>query len=147
MGIIGIGADHAAFPFKEELKEYLVSQGYTVQDFGTTSTQRTDYGLYAFAVAEAVAAGTCERGILCCGTGLGMCIAANKVKGIRAVVCSEPVSARLSREHNNANVLTLGARIIGLEMAKSIVDTWLTTDFAGGRHAQRLAQIAAYENK
>lgn len=145
MEIIAIGSDHAAFEFKEELKSYIQSLGYEVKDFGTCSDDRVDYCDFGFAVGEHVAKGDCERGIIFCGTGVGISISANKVKGIRAVVCSEPYTAKLSREHNNTNILSLGARVVGIELAKMIIEIWLKTPFEGGRHQTRLDKIRAYE--
>jgi ribose 5-phosphate isomerase B len=144
---IAVGSDHAAFKFKEEIKQYLLDKGLTVKDYGTFSEERSDYSDYAIKVGEAVAANECDYGILFCGTGVGMSIAANKVKGIRAVVCSEPYSAKLAKQHNNSNVLALGARVIGIELAKMIVDTWLSSEFEGGRHALRVNKITDYENR
>lgn len=144
---IAIGSDHAAYEFKEQIKEYILNKGHQVSDFGTHSIERVDYCDYGFAVGEAVAKGEFDCGILCCGTGVGISIAANKVKGIRCIVCSEPYSAKLSREHNNTNVLSLGGRVIGIELAKMIIDEWLNTPFEGARHAGRIEKIAAYENK
>jgi ribose 5-phosphate isomerase B len=145
--VIAIASDHAAFLFKEELKTYLESRGIALQDFGTCTTERVDYCDYGFQVGEAVAAGACEKGIVLCGTGVGISISANKVKGVRCVVCSEPYSAKLSREHNDTNVLSLGARVVGIELAKMIVDVWLETPFEGGRHGDRVRKIAAYEER
>ena len=143
--MIAIGSDHAAFEFKEAIQAYLKGKGYEVRDFGTCGPARVDYCDYGFVVAEAVARGECERGLVFCGTGVGISIAANKVRGIRCVVCSEPYSAKLSREHNDTNVLALGARVVGIELAKMIVDAWLTTEFEGGRHGERVRKIAEYE--
>lgn len=147
MPTIAMGSDHAAFEFKEEIKSYLVEKGYDVQDFGTCNTERVDYCDFGFRVGEAVAAGSCEKGIVFCGTGVGIAISANKVKGIRAVVCSEPYSAKLSREHNDSNVLALGARVVGIELAKMIIDVWLDSRFEGGRHLERINKIAEYESR
>lgn len=144
---IAIGADHAAFEFKEQIKEYVLNQGHSVTDFGTYSTERVNYTDYGFAVGEIVAKGEYDCGILCCGTGVGISIAANKVKGIRCVVCSEPYSAKLSRKHNNTNILALGVRVVGLELAKMIIDEWLATPFEEGHHAGRLEKIKEYENR
>lgn len=144
--MIAIGSDHAAFEFKEAIKACLIGRGYDVKDFGTCGMERVDYCAYGFRVGEAVASGECEKGIVCCGTGVGISISANKVKGVRAVVCSEPYSAKLSREHNDTNVLALGARVVGIELAKMIVDVWLTATFEGGRHLDRINKIAEYEN-
>jgi ribose 5-phosphate isomerase B len=143
--MIGIGSDHAALAFKEAIKAYLIEKGYGVEDYGTFGPQRVDYCDVGFRVAEAVARGECEKGLLFCGTGVGISISANKVRGIRAVVCSEPYSAKLSREHNDTNILALGARVVGIELAKMIVDVWLNTEFEGGRHADRIEKIAQYE--
>jgi len=143
--MLAIGSDHAAYPFKEEIKTYLLEKGYEVRDFGTCSLERVDYCDFGFQVGEAVARGECEKGLVFCGTGVGISISANKVKGIRAVVCSEPYSAKLSREHNDTNILALGARVVGIGLAKMIVDIWLATPFEGGRHAGRVEKIARYE--
>ena len=143
--MIAIGSDHAAFAFKEEIKAWLLERGYQIMDFGTFGLERVDYCDFGFAVAEAVARGECDLGVLFCGTGVGISISANKVHGIRAVVCSEPYSAKLSREHNDTNILALGSRVVGIELAKMIVDIWLNTTFEGGRHAVRIAKIAEYE--
>src|SRR5215212_6749486 len=144
---IAIGSDHVGHPLKEEIKKYLEELGYSYQDFGTHSTERTDYPLFAKEVTAAVTSQQADLGILICGTGVGMAITANKVKGIRAVVCSEPYSALLSRQHNNTNVLTLGARVVGLEVAKMIVKAWLEAEFEGGRHASRLELISQLESE
>ncbi|AEE96947.1 ribose 5-phosphate isomerase B [Mahella australiensis] len=143
--MLAIGSDHAAFDFKEEIKGYLDEKGIKYNDFGCFSKERVDYPAIAEVVAKAVASGQCEKGLLFCGTGVGMCISANKVNGIRAVVCSEPYSAKLSRQHNDTNVLTLGSRVVGPELAKMIIDIWLDTPFDGGRHARRLDMIAEIE--
>lgn len=142
---IAIGCDHAAFPFKEEIKTYLTEKGHEVVDKGCYSPERADYPDHGIAVGEAVARGECERGIVICGSGIGISIAANKVKGVRCALCSEPLSARLSRNHNDANVLAMGARLIGLEMGKAIVDAWLEAEFEGGRHIGRIEKISNYE--
>ena len=142
---IAIGSDHVGHPLKEEIKKYLHEWGYTFQDFGTHSTERTDYPLFARAVTSVISSQQADLGILVCGTGVGMSIAANKVKGIRAVVCSEPYSAMLSRQHNNTNVLALGSRVIGSELARMIVKAWLEAEFEGGRHASRLDIISQME--
>ena len=144
---IAIGSDHIAFEFKRQIKEYLESQEHQLTDFGTYSTERVDYTDYGFVVGEAVANGDFERGILCCGTGIGISIAANKVSGIRCVVCSEPYSAKASRAHNDTNILSMGARVIGIEMAKMIIDEWIQTPFERGRHLNRIEKISAYEHK
>jgi len=142
---IAIGSDHIGYLFKEEIKKYLDELGYLYQDFGAHSAERTDYPLFAREVTSAISSKQTDLGILICGTGVGMSITANKVKGIRAVVASEPYSAMLSRQHNNTNVLTLGARVVGLELAKMIVKAWLDAEFEGGRHASRLEMISQIE--
>ena len=138
---IAIGNDHVAVEMKNQITEYLKSLGHEVINFGTDSTDRCDYPVYGEAVARAVANGEAERGITICGTGVGISLAANRVRGIRAVVCSEPYSAALSREHNNTNVLAFGARVIGIELAKLIVKSWLDAEFEGGRHANRVKML------
>jgi ribose 5-phosphate isomerase B len=142
---IAIGSDHVGFPLKEEIKKYLTELGYAHQDFGAHSVERTDYPLFARDVASAITSNQVDLGILVCGTGVGMSITANKVRGIRAVVCSEPYSAMLSRQHNNTNVLALGSRVIGPELARMIVKAWLDAEFEGGRHASRLEIISQIE--
>lgn len=142
---IAIGCDHAAYTFKEEIKAYLAEKGHTLIDKGCYSAERADYPDHGIAVGEAVASGEAERGIVICGSGIGISIAANKVKGVRCALCSEPLSARLSRNHNDANVLAMGARLIGLEMGKAIVDEWLVAEFEGGRHVGRIEKISCYE--
>jgi ribose 5-phosphate isomerase B len=132
---------------KEEIKAYLDEQGIGYEDFGTFSTEAVDYPDFALAVAEAVAAGYCDCGILACGTGIGVSIAANKVPGIRAALCHDTLSARASREHNDANILALGGRIIGPGLAREIVAVWLGGGFAGGRHQRRVDKIRAIEEK
>ena len=127
--------------------QYLVEAGYKVKDYGTFSQQRVDYCDFGFKVGEAVASGECEKGLLFCGTGVGIAISANKVKGIRAVVCSEPYSAKLSREHNDTNILALGSRVVGIDLATMIIDIWLSTAFDGGRHCGRIEKIADYEQR
>ena len=144
---IAIGSDHVGYPLKEDLKRYLEELGYSYQDFGAHSAERTDYPLFAKEVTAAITSQQADLGILICGTGVGMSITANKVKGIRAVVCSEPYSAMLSRQHNNTNVLTLGSRVVGLEIAKMIVKAWLDAEFEGGRHASRLEIISQIESE
>ncbi len=145
--MIAIGCDHAAYAFKTELLEYLRAQGYEVKDFGADGKVRSEYPEYASLVCKSIQSGECDRGLLFCGTGIGMSIAANKHKGIRAAVCMESLSAELSRRHNDANVLCLGARMVGLELAKYIIDAWLKTDFEGGRHQGRVDMISAIENE
>ncbi|WJV61216.1 ribose 5-phosphate isomerase B [Pectobacteriaceae bacterium CE70] len=143
---MAIGSDHVGFDMKSGIIKYLSSQGIEVIDVGTNSSTRTDYPIYARKVAESIIAGEVELGILICGTGIGISIAANKMTGIRAVACSEPYSAKLSREHNNTNILAMGARVIGSEMAKMIIDQWLSARFEGGRHQERIDQISAIEH-
>jgi len=142
---IAIGADHAGFELKERLKRHLEARGYTVLDLGTTSRESTDYPPYAFRVAEAVRDGVADRGVLVCDSGNGIAIAANKVAGIRAALCFSPKHAEMSRSHNDANVLVLGSSILPLSEEISTVDTWLATEFEGGRHARRVDQITEYE--
>jgi ribose 5-phosphate isomerase B len=142
---IAIGSDHIGYPLKEEIKKYLDELGYIYQDFGAHSTERTDYPLFARDVTSAISSQQADLGILICGTGVGMAITANKVKGIRAVVCSEPYSAMLARQHNNTNILTFGSRVIGSELAKMIVKAWLEAEFEGGRHASRVEMISQIE--
>lgn len=143
---IAIGNDHVAVSMKEEVIVHLCEKGYEVVNFGTDSTERTDYPIYGKRVAEAVASGECDFGILICGTGVGISLAANKVHGIRAVVCSEPYSAMLSRQHNNTNILAFGARVIGTATALMIVDAFLGAEFEGGRHERRVEMLTAIEN-
>jgi ribose 5-phosphate isomerase B len=145
MTVVAIGADHAGVSLKETVKAWLVARGVEVRDFGTHSTQSVDYPDYAAVVAAAVSAGAADRGVLVCGTGIGMAIAANKIAGVRAAPCSDLESARLSRQHNDANVLTLGARATGADLALSIVQVWLETAFDGGRHVRRIEKIAGLE--
>lgn len=142
---IAMGNDHTALEMKQEIKAYVESKGFQVIDFGTNSSESCDYPQYGEQVARTVAAGEADYGIAICGTGIGIGIAASKVKGIRVCTCSEPYSARLSRMHNNTNVLTFGARVIGVEMAKMIVDEWLDHEYEGGRHQRRVDQIMAIE--
>lgn len=144
---VAIGCDHGGFHLKETIKEVLKDMEIDFTDFGTHSTESVDYPDIAAPVANAVAAGEYDRGILICGTGIGIGIAANKVDGIRAALCHDTFSARASREHNNANILTMGERVIGPGLATDIVKIWLTTDFAGGRHERRVAKIADLEVK
>jgi ribose 5-phosphate isomerase B len=144
---IAIGSDHIGYPLKEEIKAYLAEAGYTCQDFGAHSRERTDYPLFAREVTSAVSLQQADLGILICGTGVGMAITANKVRGIRAVVCSEPYSAVLSRQHNNTNILALGSRVVGSELARMIVKGWLEAEFEGGRHAARLDLISQIESE
>ena len=144
---IAIGSDHVGYPLKEEIKTYLEHSGYVCQDFGTHSAERTDYPLFAKEVTSAISSQDADAGILICGTGVGMAITANKVKGIRAVVCSEPYSAMLSRQHNDTNVLAIGSRVVGSELARMIVKAWIEAEFEGGRHASRLEILSQMESE
>lgn len=138
---IAIGSDHGGFELKETIKEYLKAREIEFVDFGILKKEACDYPIVAKAVANEVAQGKCDKGILICGTGLGMALAANKVRGIRAVALENTYSARVSRAHNNANVLCLGERVIGEHLALDIVDMWLKTGFEGGRHKRRVDMI------
>ncbi len=139
---IAIGSDHGGFGLKEELRKYLTEQGHEVEDMGCYSTQSCDYPVFGKKVAEAVAGKTADKGIVICTTGIGMSITANKVAGVRCALCTDPYSAKMTRLHNDANVLALGAGIVGLNLAKEIADTFLGTDFSGEeRHSRRIAQI------
>jgi ribose 5-phosphate isomerase B len=142
---IAIGADHGGYELKNIILEHLRQAGYTVEDFGTHSPESVDYPDYAYPVARGVAAGDYDLGILICGTGIGMSIAANKIVGVRAAVCGDTYSARMSRLHNNANILCLGGRVVGPGLALDIVDVWLSTEFEGGRHARRVEKIRQME--
>jgi len=140
---IAIGCDHAGFQYKEKIKEYLVSKGIDVKDFGTNSEESVDYPVFIRPVAEAVAKGEFPVGIVLGGSGNGEAIVANKVKGIRCALCWNVESARLAKEHNNANMISIGQRMISLEVALKIVDAWLKADFQAGRHERRIKQIEA----
>ena len=144
---IAIGSDHVGYELKGKVIAHLKEKGIEVKDFGTNSTERTDYPIYGEAVANAVASKEFDKGILICGTGVGISLAANKVNGIRAVVCSEPYSALLSRQHNDTNILAFGARVVGLDLALMIVDTWLSGVYEGGRHARRVQMISDIEER
>ncbi len=144
---IAIGSDHAGFTLKEEIKKFLEEKGIEVIDFGTHSEDRVDYPDYAIPLAESVAKGEEDFGILICGTGIGMSIAANKVKGIRASLVSDVYSAHSAREHNNANILCMGGRVLGVELAKEVTNAWLNASFMGGRHERRINKISEYEQK
>ena len=143
---IAIGNDHTAVKLKTHIKNFLENKGYDVTDFGTSSEERTDYPLYGYKVARAVANKEFDFGILICGTGIGISLAANKVKGIRAAVCSEPYSAKLSRAHNNANIIAFGSRVVGSSLADMIVEEFLTAEYEGGRHRKRIDMISEIEN-
>lgn len=142
---IAIGCDHVGYILKQDIIEYLTQKNITVIDLGAQSTERTDYPIYANKVAHSINTKQADLGILICGTGVGISIAANKCDGIRAVVCSDPYSAKLSREHNNTNILAFGSRVVGSELAKMIVNEWLTAKFEGGRHQKRIDQIQLIE--
>ena len=144
---IGIGNDHSAVEMKREVMKFLQDLGYEVVNYGTDSTESCNYPVYGEKVARAVVAKEVDLGIVTCGTGVGISLAANKVKGIRAVVCSEPYSARLSRQHNNTNILAFGARVVGIELAKMIIEEWLNAEFEGGRHQERVNMIMDIENR
>ena len=143
---IAIGNDHTAVKLKTHIKNFLENKGYDVTDFGTSSEERTDYPLYGYKVARAVANKEFDFGILICGTGIGISLAANKVKGIRAAGCSEPYSAKLSRAHNNANIIAFGSRVVGSSLAEMIVEEFLTAEYEGGRHRKRIDMISEIEN-
>jgi ribose 5-phosphate isomerase B len=143
--MIAIASDHAALDMKREIKDLLDEMGIAYRDFGTDTPASCDYPVFGARAAKAVVNGECEMGIVICGTGIGMSMAVNKVKGIRCALCSEPYSAKLTRQHNNANMLAIGARVIGPELAKMIVRTFLTTEFEGGRHQRRIDLITALE--
>ena len=142
---IAIGNDHVAVEMKNHITEYLTAKGHEIVNFGTDSNERCDYPVYGKKVADAVVSGECEIGILICGTGIGISLAANKVKGIRAAVCSDPYSARLTRQHNNANIIAFGARVVGEATAEMIVDEFLNAEYEGGRHQARIDMISAIE--
>ena len=144
---VAIGNDHSAVELKEIIADYVRELGHEAINLGTDTTQSCDYPLYGEKVGRAVVSGEADLGIAICGTGLGISLAANKVKGIRACVCSEPYTARMSRLHNNANVLCFGARVVGSELAKMITQVWLETEFEGGRHQRRVDQIMEIEGK
>ena len=143
--MIAIASDHGGYALKEHIKAYLAAKGITCTDFGTDSTDSCDYPVFGKAAAEAVASGKCTKGIVICTTGIGISITANKVKGIRCALCADSLSAEMTRRHNNANVLAMGAGIVGPNLAERIVDTFLTTEFEGGRHERRVNLISAME--
>lgn len=144
---IAIANDHASVEMKRAIQAHLEEKGYEVINLGTDSEESCDYPVYGEKVGRAVVSGEADLGIAICGTGLGISLAANKVKGVRACVCSEPYTARMSRLHNNCNVLAFGSRVIGTELAKMIVDEWLATGFEGGRHQRRVNMIMEIENR
>ena len=143
---ISMGSDHAGFPLKEHLKAYLTAQGHEVTDFGTHSTESCDYPDFGAPAAQALARGEVDRAVLVCSTGIGISMTANKIRGVRCALCSEPLSAELTRRHNNANCLALGGNLIGPGMAETIVDVFLNTPFDGGRHQRRVDKVMAAEN-
>ena len=143
--MIALANDHAGLELKEIIRHYLSERGVAYTDFGTSSKESCHYPEYALKAANAVASGVCERGILICGTGVGIGIAANKVKGIRCVNCSEPFTAIMSRKHNDTNMLSLGARVVGSELALMIIQQWLEAEFEGGRHQVRVSQMCRIE--
>ena len=138
---LAVGADHGGYQLKTFILKYLTEQGHECVDYGCDSPERCDYPVYGERVGRAVASGECELGVLICGTGIGISLAANRVPGIRAAVCSEPYSAQLTREHNNANIICFGARVVGEGTAMTIVDAFLSAEFQGGRHAERVAML------
>ncbi|MGN0626537.1 MAG: ribose 5-phosphate isomerase B [Oscillospiraceae bacterium] len=145
--MIAIGSDHGGYLLKEELKKHLEEKGIEFKDFGTDSAASCDYPVYAEKVCRAIQSGECEKGILICGTGIGMSMCANKCKGIRAALCGDHFSAEFTRKHNDANVLCMGARTIGPGVALQLADIFLTTEFEGGRHEKRVSMMMELENK
>ncbi|MBR4098473.1 MAG: ribose 5-phosphate isomerase B [Clostridium sp.] len=143
--MIAIASDHGGFALKEHIKAYLTAKGLNVMDVGTNSTDSCDYPIFGKAAAEAVASGACEKGIVICTTGIGISISANKVKGIRCALCGDAFSAEMTRRHNDANMLAMGAGIVGPNLAERIVDVFLSTEFEGGRHARRVGQLMDIE--
>ena len=144
---VAIASDHRGYHAKEHVKQVLTQMGHDITDFGTHSDRSKDYPDFALPVCNAVHQGDAERGILMCGSGIGMCMTANKVPGIRAALCHDELTAEMSRRHNNANVLCLPADLIGEELTRRIVEVWLKTDFEGGRHARRVRKISGYEDQ
>jgi ribose 5-phosphate isomerase B len=145
--MIALGSDHAGYKLKTEIMKHLQDKGYPLKDLGTCGEQSVDYPDYGLAVAEAVSKGECEKGIIICGTGIGISISANKVKGVRAALCTDSYMARMSREHNDANVLAIGERVVGVGVALDIVDAWVETEFLGGKHGIRVNKISEIEIK
>ena len=144
--MIALGADHGGYLLKEEIKKHLEKKGIDYIDFGTYSSDSVDYAKIAYKTCKSVTSGECEKAILCCGTGIGISMAANKVKGIRAACCSDWFSAKYTRLHNDANALCLGGRVVGAGLALEMVDVFLSTELEGGRHQRRVDQITAIEN-
>lgn len=145
--MIALGCDHGGYALMQKVKKHLDELGLEYKDFGTYSEDSCDYPIYGKAAAEAVANGECDRGIVICGTGIGISIAANKVKGIRAALCSDCFSAEMTRRHNDANILAMGARVLGEGLALKITDTFLNTEFDGGRHQRRIDLITEIDNR
>ena len=144
---IAMGCDHGGFDLKEEIKAYLAGQGHEVEDFGCCGKESCDYPEFAEAAARAVAEGKCERGIVICTTGIGISISANKVKGVRCALCGDPWSAEMTRRHNDANMLAMGAGVVGPLLARQIVEAFLKFDFEGGRHQRRVDKMMDIENR
>ena len=144
---IVLANDHSAVDLKKEIRAHLEEKGITVLDIGANTTESCDYPAFGERAGRMVVSGEADLGILICGTGVGISLAANKVKGVRSCVCSEPYSARLSRQHNDTNILAFGARVVGSELAKMIVDEWLAAEFEGGRHKRRVDMIMDIENR
>lgn len=145
--MIAIGSDHAGYLLKADIIKFLESKGLVVKDFGTNCPDSVDYPDYGRAVAEAVASKECEKGILICGTGIGISISANKVPGVRAALCTDSYMAKMCRQHNDANIIAIGERVVGPGLAFDIIETWLETEFLGGRHQNRLDKISDIEKK
>ena len=143
--MIALGSDHGGFDLKQRVKAYLDEKHIPYKDYGCDSKESCDYPIFGKAAAEAVASGECEKGIVICTTGIGISIAANKVKGIRCALCSDPLSAEMTRRHNDANMLAMGAGMVGPNLAERIVEVFLNTEFEGGRHARRVGEITAME--
>lgn len=143
--MIALGSDHGGYDLKERVKAYLDKEGIAYKDYGCYSKESCDYPVFGKAAAEAVASGECDRGIVICTTGIGISITANKVKGIRCALCSDPLSAEMTRRHNDANMLAMGAGIVGPNLAERIVEVFLNTEFEGGRHARRVGLITEME--
>ena len=144
--MIALACDHGALELKEAVKQHLQARGLDCKDFGTYTTDSCDYPVFGAAAARAVASGECEKGIVMCTTGIGISIAANKIKGVRCALLSDLMSARLTRQHNDTNMMAMGAGVVGTKLALEIVDTWLDTAFEGGRHQRRVDKLMALEN-
>ena len=144
---IALGSDHGGYELKEHIKSHLESKGIEYVDYGTPNTDSVDYPEYGYKAAKAVQQKECDLGIVCCGTGIGISLAANKVKGIRCALCTETYSARMAKQHNNSNMLAMGGRVVGKDLATEIVDVWLKTEFEGGRHERRVNKIMEIENE